>query len=189
MDEDPKLKFYLQRRDQIEEWASLRRHAAAELDRALGEATQAFLSKPDRAHCIQRTDWGGTHLFVPVSSSDRIGFSLWWKASDLFKPDAFGVWPVLAITVLDGKHDPARAAVKEATATARHRHGMDTSGPEWVWRGRLAIESGSTDLEQFASDCLAAFLAAWTDLGPMLDEALPSVDPAPIASSGTAELP
>lgn len=69
VDEDPKLDFYLKRHVQIEEWAALRQHATRALDRALHEAGKMFLLEPEHAHGAIRSDWQGTHVFLPASPS------------------------------------------------------------------------------------------------------------------------
>lgn len=179
MDEDPKLRFYLQRREQIEEWALLRSHAAAALHQALELAAKEFLTDPAHAHGSIRNDWKGTHVFLPAhESSETIGLGLWWNGTALFRPTSFATWPIVAVTVIDGKTNPLKATVKAATATARQRHGMEAGADEWLWKTKLVLDPGATDLEAFATHCFDVFRSAWTDLGPLLRDTLTAASPA-----------
>jgi hypothetical protein len=175
MDEDPKLDFYLKRREQIEEWASLRDHAARALDRALDEAAKLFLLEPEHADGVIRQVWRGTHVFLPIDSpAGRLGLGLWWKRGSLFKPSGYDNWPVLAITAMDGKKNPHYAAARDATSTARLRFEMTPGTDEWIWLRRFRMESGASDLEEFAAACFGTFRDAWLGLGPLLRDAIPT---------------
>lgn len=107
----------------------------------------------------------------------------------MFKLTGYDNWPLVSICSINGKKNPYRSAVEEATAaTARLRHDMSAGGAEWVWLRYLTMEPGATDLESFATECFQALRSVWLDLGPVVREA---VEGGPVRSStgDTSALP
>jgi hypothetical protein len=173
MSDDPKLDFYLTNRALIEEWAKLRDPAAAALDRELLDAAVRLAEGdniPDPR--IQEDPVRSVKLDVTTDPLPGPWLELSWDQRKLLKGS--GGWPQLVI-VMDPRPPHLRAAVKNATGSARNAYGMTSTGlgnAWWIRFGEILPQSEPIVIEAYAEHCVQRLRDAWLGLHVTISEAV-----------------
>lgn len=163
MTDDEKLAFYLRHREQIEEWAGLRRHAEAALDASLREAACRLQHDRPLGGVTVEKRWGYEHVFLPADEeTPNIGMGLAWK-----KTGVLNTGLTLALTCLDGRGYERYEALRQATRPAALATGLESFGAsEWLWKTQIHPAPDISDLGEFAEYCIKQLLDAWAQLRP-----------------------
>jgi hypothetical protein len=172
---DAKAWFYLERRADIEEWASQREDAAALLVRYLrvletplsemaGDVGADFdLDGLDdgkfRVMALRRPQWPerGVNAAVTVE----------WDPKTLLSRGKENPWPFVAV-----RHSGDRQRfkiVKAAFTPVVKRLGGASQHPWAYWRFQKPA-TGAVDPERLGTDLLAAFRQLWAEAAPILDD-------------------
>ena len=164
---DERVAFYLQHRQEIEEWAALRNQAAAELEDALVRAVEVMCGSPDAPTTAESAaleyPWYGIKLELPAITPAEALVALGWNHKALFSPSG-AIWPYIGINIVQAGRqladkrlvDKARELLRDV-AQARH---WSESTRNWVWWEYLPVEVGDTDLDAYAVRQVDGLVAA-----------------------------
>lgn len=157
MNSDPKVAFYLEHRELIEEWAPLRDVAAKAIASALERACRVdLLQQHGSAIKAGPSDPGRMIMkYVPSEQPSKKAYvELLWKIGSLCKPGDRAEWPVLSI-VVDPKTAPElRESVLQATGVVAAACGLEWSDHDWwVLSTKLRPDPADIDLDEYAADC------------------------------------
>lgn len=158
MNSDPKVSFYLEHRELIEEWASLRDVAARELSSALERACRAEQLSGHRSAIVLGPDHPSrrTLQFTPPRKSESTSYvELLWKPTQLCIPGDPVEWPVLSIVVNPYTALSLREPIRRAAGPIAAEHGLAWSDHKWwVLSRQLEPASPMITPDEYAAECM-----------------------------------
>lgn len=172
---DEKVAFYLRHRTLIEEWAALRRQAAAALEEAFSHAVGIVGQRPDAPEIVEdnsdrRFPLYSISLQVPGVASGAVCVALGWTRGGLLRPSG-EYSPYTGIKAPGAgrgaaAYDTAKSVLREAAAKLL----LTESSGSWIWWKYIPLEAGETDLDAYAVRHVEALVDAWRALDSEINE-------------------
>lgn len=179
-DIDPKAMFYLENRDDIEEWAGLRDGARVVVERHLLDCVDSVhtLAVEQEVEVYDRDLDGGayprtglTRIAWRHAGSVDVAVVLGWQNRALLKPGSENEWPYVGVRMSHKQKDVGRREDVSRKLLPLKNKGYLCSRVTNAWPLWKPVEPAGPQVDpaELAEQCVRQLQQLWSDVAPVLD--------------------